>query len=154
MAARTDYAPLDVIGLDINYSKHWAHGLELRFFDQMPIGALREVLEDVVVLCDVARSATGGRQHGIPNPRHHATWIAAAGEALLHGPNWSVAPEYLNALLEAAGAKMVAGFKEPFSPREALATVLEALRGVGDGYCWRVMRGNDGQEAPMGCCFG
>jgi len=154
LAARTDYAPLDVIGLDINYAKHWAHGLELRFFDQMPAGALREVLEGLVVLCDVAR-ATGGRRlsgggSGIPNPRHQATWIAAAGEALLHGPAWSVAPEYLNALLEAAGAGASAGLKEPLGPREALAAVLGALRSVGDGYCWRVMRGGGGGPA-VGC---
>jgi len=30
--ARSMYAPLDVIGLDINFNKHWSHGLELRFF--------------------------------------------------------------------------------------------------------------------------
>jgi hypothetical protein len=107
-----------------------------------------------VVLCDVAR-ATGGRRlsgggSGIPNPRHQATWIAAAGEALLHGPAWSIAPEYLNALLEAAGAGAAADLKEPLGPREALAAVLGALRGVGDGYCWRVMRGGGGGPA-VGC---
>jgi hypothetical protein len=149
----TGYAPLDVIGLDLNYSKHWAHGLELRFFDQMPAAALRKVLEGVVVLCDVAR-ALWRRRGGIPDPRSVRVWQEAAGWALWEGAGWSVAPDFLNALLKAGGAGGAAGLKEPLGVQEALATVLKALRGVGDGYCWRVMRAEGGGVAATGCrCF-
>ena len=54
MLAHTAYRPLDMIGLDINFNKHWAHGLELRFFDQIPMEDLEVVLKQVVVLMDVA----------------------------------------------------------------------------------------------------
>jgi len=123
----TGYAPLDVIGLDLNYSKHWAHGLELRFFDQMPAAALREVLEGVVVLCDVARARLMRGRCAVPDPRRSRVWQEAAGLALWEGAGWSVAPEFLNTLLEGAGARASAGLKEPLGAREALATVLAAL---------------------------
>lgn len=138
--ARTHYAALDVVGLDLNYNKHWAHGLELRFFDQMQMADLRVVLEQLVVLCDVALTVRG--RHGIvANPRNSPSWVAAAGEALLEGRGWSVPAEYLNAVCEAAGG--VSEAKEPLSVTEALDWVIERLTRLrGAGYCMRVMRGD------------
>ncbi len=132
--ARTHYAPLDVVGLDLNYNKHWAHGLEIRFFDQMPMADLRVVLEQVVVLCDVARAAAT-----VQNPRQSPIWVAAAGEALLEGIGWRVPAEYLNAVLEAAGASAAA--KEPLAVTEGLDWLIGQLRRIGDGYCATVMGG-------------
>ena len=149
---RTHYNRLDVVGLDLNYSKHGAHGLELRFFDQMPMADLRDVLGQVAVLCDVARSAVGR----VPNPRLSPIWIAAAGEALLEGMGWRVPAEYLNCALVAGGASPEA--KEPLPVAEALDWIFQRLRGVGDGYCVRVMcsgggLGVGGVEA-VGACGG
>jgi hypothetical protein len=132
--ARTHYAALDVVGLDLNFNKHWAHGLEIRFFDQMPMADLRVVLGQVVVLCDVARAALAG---GIPNPRQSPIWISAAGEALLEGVGWRVPAEYLNSVLAAAGRPPSA--KEPLAVGEALDWLFGELRLVGDGYCAAVM---------------
>jgi hypothetical protein len=129
---RTHYAALDVVGLDLNYNKHWAHGLELRFFDQMAVTDLRVVLEQLAVLCDVALAAHRGGA-GVPNPRQSPIWIAAAGEALLEGIGWRVPAEYLNAMMEAAGAAPEA--KEPLPVVEALDWLVGRLRRVGDGYC-------------------
>lgn len=154
---RTHYAILDVVGMDLNFNKHWSHGLELRFFDQMPMADLRVVLEQVVVLCDVARSRVGG----VPNPRTSPRWIAAAGEALLEGLGWNVPAEYLNGVLESAGAAPDA--KEPLPAVEAIEWVFRRLRRLGDGYCARVMgSGSDsgsGEGVPTvggrgcgGCC--
>jgi len=145
---RTHYVPLDVVGLDLNYSKHGAHGLEVRFFDQMPMADLRTVLEQMVVLCDVARS----RIQQVPNPRVSPIWIAAAGEALLEGLEWRVPAEYLNAVLVAAGAAPEA--KEPLPVVEALDWIFQRLRFLGDGYCVRMMGGSGirvGVETVGGC---
>jgi len=146
---RTHYTRLDVVGLDLNYSKHGAHGLELRFFDQMPMADLRTVLGQVAVLCDVARSAVGR----VPNPRLSPIWIAAAGEALLEGMGWRVPAEYLNGVLMAGGASPEA--KEPLPVAEALDWIFQRLRGIGDGYCVRVMgvnRGETGIETVSCTC--
>ena len=135
---RTHYSRLDVVGMDLNYSKHGAHGLELRFFDQMPMADLRAVLGQVTVLCDVARARIGQ----VPNPRASPIWIAAAGESLLEGLGWRVPAEYLNGVLEACGAAPEA--KEPLPVTEALDWMFQRLRTVGDGYCVRVMNGTAG----------
>lgn len=155
---RTGYARLEFIGLDLNYNKHWSHGLEIRLFDQMPMGALREVLEEVVLLCDVARTRVAGAGRGVggrivADPRRCRAWQAAAGSALLDGGRWHVGPEYVNAFCAAAG--VVVEHKEPMTVGDAVRIVLEALRSAeGDGYCQRVMGGGgEGVEVvAIGCC--
>lgn len=137
--ARTAYAPLDVIGLDINYNKHWAHGLELRFLDQMPMPALREILEQIVVLMDIARE---GRS--IPDPRRNPQWQAAAGEALYEGAGWRVSPEELGVFCRALG--IASDQKEPLPPTQALKWIMQRIE-PRRGFCWRSMV--SGQ--PVGC---
>ncbi len=130
---RTGYARLDYVGLDLNYNKHWSHGLEIRIFDQMPMEALRGVLEEVVILCDVART----RVRAVTDPRRARVWQEAAGLALLEGAGWRVAPEFLNAFCSAAG--LTVEHKEPMSVGDARRFVVGALRdrGSGDGFCQR-----------------
>jgi hypothetical protein len=159
--ARTAYAPLAVIGLDLNFNKHGAHGLELRFFDQMPMESLRAVLCQLVVLMDVALAS-----RTVPDPRRHPAWQAAAGESLYYGPGWRVEPEFLVAI----GAAMGAGAldqKEPMTPPAALAVLMDALHPL-KGWCWQKMakeadghretaqRGGAAQLVtvvqPHGCC--
>lgn len=132
---RTDYAPLDVVGLDLNFNKHGAHGLEIRFFDQMPLAALEECLRDVVVLMDIAR---GGRE--IPNPVRDGRWQRAVGYALYDGAEWAVEPEFCIALAAALGFS--GDFKEPRPVGAALAWVRAEMARL-RGYCWREMIGSD-----------
>jgi hypothetical protein len=130
---RTDYAPLNVVGLDLNFNKHGAHGLEIRIFDQMSLEAVEACLRDVVVLMDVAR----GRMT-IPNPVRDGRWQRAMGYALYDGPRWKVEPEYCIALAAAAG--LAGDFKEPRSAGAALAWSRRELVGS-RGYCWQEMVG-------------
>lgn len=48
------YTPLSTIGLDINYHKHFHHGVELRFFDWFPEKRLWGLLKFLVFLGDLA----------------------------------------------------------------------------------------------------
>lgn len=129
--ARTAYTPLDDIGLDINYSKHGAHGLELRFLDQLPMESLRSVMEQVVVLMDI--TLEGG---AIPNPRTNPRWITMAGSALYHGPRWIVEPEEINAICRIL--RIPAGQKEPMGVADALQWLFGQLE-TRHGFCWRKM---------------
>jgi hypothetical protein len=45
---KSGYVPLEKIGLDINYKKHYNHGIEVRFFDWFPEERLLELLEILV----------------------------------------------------------------------------------------------------------
>lgn len=130
--ARTDYEPMDVIGLDLNFYKHHCHGLELRFFDQMDDASLRAVMEDLVTLMDIAQSSPT-----IPNPRGDVRWQRAAGEALLEGRGWRVGADYLLRLSEV----LTLHGAEPKEPRPATVAItwlrreLVGLRGA----CWQRM---------------
>lgn len=50
------YEPLQRVGMDINYRKHFNHGIELRIFDWFPEGRLQGLIELLVHLCDAALS--------------------------------------------------------------------------------------------------
>lgn len=48
------YTKLEKVGLDINFNKHWNHGVELRFFDWFPEHRLQGLLKVLVYLGDLA----------------------------------------------------------------------------------------------------
>jgi hypothetical protein len=48
------YVPLESIGMDINYRKHYNHGIELRFFDWFPENRLGKLITYLVYICQVA----------------------------------------------------------------------------------------------------
>lgn len=126
------YAPLDVIGLDINFNKHWAHGLELRIFDQMPMDSLRSVLEQVVLLMDVALS--GGP---VADPRVDTEWQTAARSAIFEGGRWPVSTEQWAAFCRVFGVIV-----EPLGSREptiVLDALMSAVRAQRRGLCWTLM---------------
>jgi hypothetical protein len=134
--ARTAYAPLDVIGLDINFNKHWAHGLELRFLDQMSEAGLRDVLHDLVVLMDIVQTGSST----VVNPVTDVRWQQAAGSALLEGIGWCVEAEFLSILAEVLGLR---GY-EPKEPRPVSVAIghLRAAMVWRRGDCWRRMVGS------------
>jgi hypothetical protein len=48
------YQPLERLGLDINFHKHWNHGVEIRFFDWFPENRLKLLLRFIIHLGDEA----------------------------------------------------------------------------------------------------
>jgi hypothetical protein len=139
------YAPLGIIGLDINFNKHWAHGLELRIFDQMSMASLRTVLEHVVLLMDLALS-----DEPVADPRFVEEWQKAARAAIFEGPKWVVRPEQW-----AAFCKILGVVVEPLIPQEpatVLSMLMEAVKNQKRGLCWHLMV--DGGRSQLGrpCC--
>ena len=51
---KSAYKKLEKIGLDINFKKHYNHGIELRFFDWFAEDRLFEILEFLISLADCA----------------------------------------------------------------------------------------------------
>jgi hypothetical protein len=48
------YNPLEQIGMDINYRKHYNHGIEMRFFDWFAEERLEDLVSFLVHLCEAA----------------------------------------------------------------------------------------------------
>ena len=135
LLAHTAYKPLDVIGLDINYNKHWAHGLELRCFDQLPMEHLEIVLKQVVALMDVAMSSS------VDNPCRSVEWQRMAVSGLFQGGDWILEPVEINLLCSVVG---VAGdVKEPARAATVLRLIMNRIPA---GFCWLRM------VETHGCC--
>ena len=125
---KTEYEPLDVIGLDLNFNKHWAHGLEIRIFDQMPLVQLREVMETLVCLMDLSLS-----MKTVEDPRTSVVWQRLATEAMYRGSSMMVEPEMINAVLRGCGSSV--DVKSPLTPTETMKTIVEILK-ASRGFCW------------------
>jgi len=140
--ANTAYVPIDVIGLDINFNKHWSHGLELRFFDQMPREHLRTVMLQLVQIMDASLT----KSVLCPNARHDVRWHSMATDAMYHGLRWKVQPGQMEAICQAFG--VACHVKEPIPVQTALETIVEELE-VYRGLCWKKMVSTAGSR---GCC--
>jgi len=51
---RSGYLPLEQIGMDINYKKHYNHGVEIRIFDWFPEERLKELCTFLIYLADAS----------------------------------------------------------------------------------------------------
>lgn len=74
------------LGLDINYRKHWNHGLELRIFDWFPEALLADTLRLLVWMCDESLAAGT-----ISNPTHISAWHRVVADAIWFGRDATVA---------------------------------------------------------------
>jgi hypothetical protein len=63
------YEALKTIGLDINFNKHWNHGVEIRFFDWFPEGRLLGLLHFLVFIMDVSID-----EYTAPDPLENPIW--------------------------------------------------------------------------------
>jgi hypothetical protein len=126
---KTEYEPLDVIGLDLNFNKHWAHGLEIRIFDQMPLPHLREVMETLVMLMDLSLS-----MKTVEDPRGSVVWQRLATEAMYRGSGMMVEAEAISALSKAFHLDVEV--QSPLTPKETIKILSKALEDT-KGFCWR-----------------
>jgi hypothetical protein len=128
---KTEYEPLEVIGLDLNFNKHWAHGLEIRIFDQIPFPQLKDVLHQVVLLMDTSLTLTT-----VVDPRESIEWQRAATEALYRGSATQFEPEMTNQLCKVLGLNYEV--KGNLTPKEQMKLLMEELD-FKKGFCWSRM---------------
>jgi hypothetical protein len=126
---KTEYEPLDVIGLDLNFNKHWAHGLEIRIFDQMPLPQLKEVMETLVMLMDLSLS-----MKTVEDPRGSVVWQRLATEAMYRGPTMTVEAEAMSALSKVGHLDLEV--QGPLTPKETMTILRKALEEK-KGFCWK-----------------
>jgi hypothetical protein len=126
--AKTAYEPLEVIGLDLNFNKHWAHGLEIRIFDQMPLLEIREVLLQTVGLMDLSLSLKD-----VTDPRESTVWQNMATAALYEGRNMIFDQKMLADLFKGLGLHIDP--IEALSPQATMDLLMKSLESV-RGYCW------------------
>ena len=73
------YNVLPQLGVDINYNKHWNHGLEFRIFDWFPESKLPDLFRLLIWMCDQSL------QRDIEDPRKNKEWNAFMGRCIWEG---------------------------------------------------------------------
>jgi len=63
------YETLQNIGVDINYNKHWNHGLEFRIFDWFPEEMIPYLFRALIWMCDESL-----HMGTVPNPLGNSLW--------------------------------------------------------------------------------
>jgi len=76
------YKTMPSLGLDINFNKHWNHGLEFRMFDWFPEQDIPNLLRMLVWMCDEALAV----DH-VADPRKSIVWNNVAMRCVLYGNN-------------------------------------------------------------------
>lgn len=86
--ATSGYRPLDELGMDICYRKHYNHGVEIRFLDWFPETMLKGLIEFYIALADLSLESN------MPdNPTMSPVWNGFVVSILNGGPNTKVDKE-------------------------------------------------------------
>lgn len=86
------YNKLDEIGMDINFNKHYNHGIELRFLDHISDeGLLRESFEFIIYLMDVVLSSDSVHQY--VNPIYDELWNSIVVGMIRYGGDYCLTEE-------------------------------------------------------------
>jgi hypothetical protein len=97
--ADSGYVPLKNIGMDINFNKHYNHGLELRFFDSAPLEKVGRALNECCLLA--RRSEAMGRD--IEDPRACPVWNGLVVNVMCHGKEHVLSGEEIERLENVLG---------------------------------------------------
>lgn len=74
------YMELPTIGVDINYNKHWNHGLEFRIFDWFPEDMIPHLFRLLIWMCDESL-----RMETVANPQLEDQWNDLLARAVWDG---------------------------------------------------------------------
>jgi hypothetical protein len=132
---------LNDLGMDINYNKHYAHGIEFRILDALPTSDLTDVLNLVVYLADFSLA------NQIENPTKSALWHRIALNCVRDGKGYYVDVSDQNELYKTFKVNRVS--KEPLPASEILDIITSNLRAkYKDGLCVRLMIDGKPYEEP------
>lgn len=139
---KVDYRFLDELGLDLNFNKHYSHGLEFRILESIPPQALKEVMELLVYLADFALATE------LPNPVKTNTWHLIALGCVMNGRGYYIDVTSQNELYETLQIPELA--KEPLPVTEVLDIIrLYLFKTYANGTCVKCMiHGEDIKPAP------
>ena len=99
---KSAYKKLEKIGLDINYKKHYNHGIELRFFDWFPEIRLYELLEFIICLADCSLE-----RGEVDDPSLSETWNDLVLGIMQEGKWFHPTSEMLGSLEKVLGIQII-----------------------------------------------
>ena len=126
---KSAYKKLEKIGLDINYKKHFNHGIELRFFDWFPEDRLYELLEFIICLADCAIE-----RPQVDDPSVSETWNDLVLGIMQEGKWFHLNSEMIGSLEKVLGIH-ITGCAALDIFESIRMQVIKKYRGI----CWKAM---------------
>lgn len=92
------YVKLDKIGLDINFNKHFNHGIEIRFFDHITDDdTLKNVLKFLIYLADfILDKEKSDIVANVPNPIYDMEWNNVTEKCMRYGSSFALNESSVN----------------------------------------------------------
>ena len=81
------YKKLDKLGMDINFNKHYNHGVEIRFFDFIPEEKYEELCKFITWLIYISSKKT------LMNPIYIPEWNNMVIDSFTYGQKWELSNE-------------------------------------------------------------
>jgi len=116
---KVDYKFLNEIGMDINFNKHFSHGLEFRILDSIPMNDLYDILILIVHLADFSLNTV------LTNPKRSQLWNRIAENCVHNGKGAFVDVSDQNELYTLFGLSHLS--KEPLLATDVLNIIIEFL---------------------------
>jgi hypothetical protein len=126
-----DYKYLDELGLDINFNKHYAHGIEFRILESIPYGQLEDVLKTIVYLADFSL------ENDVPNPTKNKIWHTIAENCVHNGKGYHMDVQEQNELFRIFQISQFP--KEPIRADEVYDIIAQHLTKYRDNICSKCM---------------
>jgi hypothetical protein len=129
---KVDYKFLAEIGMDINFNKHYCHGLEFRIFDSIPISNIKEILEYVIYLADYSLN------NEVVDPKKSQVWHRIAENCVHNGKGYQIDASDQNELYTMFGLTDLS--KEPIMATDVLTRIINFLsEKYKNGICAKYM---------------
>lgn len=126
---------LDELGMDINFNKHYAHGIEFRILDALPNNSLEEILKFIIYLADFSL------EHTLTNPIKSHIWHKFAYNCVQNGKGYYIDVSDQNELFKIF--KINYNSKEPLTPVDILEILINNLKlKYNNGLCVNLMINN------------
>jgi hypothetical protein len=139
---KVDYKYLDELGMDINFNKHYSHGIEFRILESLDRDNLRDIMDTMVYLADFSL------EYIIINPRITKLWHKIAEECVHNGKGYLMDVSDQNELYSIFHINYMS--KEPLLSTEVYDIIVKELsEKYRDGKCVRAMIMGLGYEDPM-----
>jgi hypothetical protein len=116
---KVDYKFLNEIGLDINFNKHFCHGIEFRILESLPINDIKDILVLFVHLADLSLDIE------LENPTKNILWHKIAENCVHDGKGYLMDVSDQNDLFRIFNLTYIS--KEPVSAPDILEIITQHI---------------------------
>lgn len=140
---KVDYKFLDELGMDINFNKHYCHGIEFRILESIPINQLEDILESLILLADFSLEIN------VENPKKSSFWHKITENCVHNGKGYYMDVSDQNELFGIFHLPYLS--KEPVPAPEVFDIIIQHMRILYEnGKCVSCMiKGEEYKEENM-----